>query len=73
MFFVNSGTEEEANLLAAHLGIFDAHVVDWEDCMMEESLDAWEAEYSDFCENEFPNGEFPFGADTQRNRNGWGF
>jgi hypothetical protein len=82
VMFANSGTQEELDLLCAHLGIFDAHCAAYEDEMSCLAVTSWEAEMAEYEEylaeqhmqrEEFPNGEFPFSASTQRNRNGWGF
>lgn len=41
----SSGTIEEANLLAAHMGIFDAHVTDFTNYMEDAEYAAWLAEW----------------------------
>lgn len=58
-FTNGSGTEEEENLLAAHLGIFDSHVQVYTDHMDTVAYEEWCAKM-DSERNEFPAGEFPF-------------
>ena len=73
MFANNSGTQEELDLLCAHLGIFDSHVEAFEDYCTDLALAEWEAEYESYaesCGTEFPNSEFPF---DPINTKGWEF